>query len=172
MKRVLAAVAFSVGLSVGAQAQIPLLSGPSDPSQLQATVNRLITAINASTFSQAFPAPAAGTTAPNSIVLTAAAAGSVPLISPASVAAGGDANAALGISPNGSGNLIFFGNYGGTAETGVVQFANASSFMPRVGLAGCPGYQRQGAPVGMSDNIAGYLVFQDWLGRPHYVPSC
>jgi len=160
--------------SCQAQAQIPPLTGPGDPSQLIATINQLIAAINTQAYSQAFPTPAGGmSTVPNSIVLTAAASGSSPQITPTSVANGGDANVSILLSPSGTGNLILFRNNNNTAyETGILQFANAASFVPRSGLAACPGFSRQAAPVGMSDSVTGYFVMMDWLGRTHYVPTC
>ena len=172
MKNILAGLAFLLALSAGARAQIAPLTGPSDPSQLIGTLNQVIRAINAQSYALAFPTPVAGaSSSPNSLLLTSVGSGAVPTIALGTTA---DANASIGISPNGSGNLVLFGSYGGANETGVVQYANAASWVPRLGIASCPGFQRQGvlAPAGMRDHIAGYLVFQDWLGRSHYVPSC
>ncbi len=172
MKRLIAALAFVIGLSTGAQAQIALLTGPSDPSQLIATINQVIRAINASAFSQAFPTPSGGmSTVPNGIVLTAAASGSIPTIAPTTVANGGDANASLAINPNGNGNIVLFSQGGGTG-TGTLVFANSASFVPIKTLAPCPGYVRGFGPPGLSPVITGYMTMIDYLGRLHYDAVC
>ena len=178
MKRFLAA-SLALLIACPAWAQIPLLTGPQDPSSLQATINALINAINALPAQIAFPVPpvpqpgggGATTTIVNNLVLTGTPTGVMPTIGVGGSAA--DPNAALGLSPNGAGNLVFFAGSGAASGTGILQLANAASFVPATGLAACPGAVAGRTPVvGGRANITGYLMIMDWLGRTHPVPTC
>src|SRR6266700_1135898 len=123
-------------------AQIPLLTGPQDPSAYQATINELINQINALPAQQAFPgAPVipGPSSLPNSLMFTPAPTGLVPFLGINTLTS--DANTDIGLAPIGSGNIVLFGPpaQGSNPVTGILQFANAASFIPAPGLAVCPG---------------------------------
>ncbi len=153
-------------LSTGAMAAVvPLVRGPQDPGALNQTLNQVIQSING------ILSPLTGGTAPvvagsNSIALNPGVPGQ-----PAQIAlqSGGDANAGIQINPNGSGNIILFGQ----GDTGLLQFANATSFIPATSLIACPGVPAgKGAPIGVSTTVTGFTPIKDWLGRTHAWPTC
>jgi hypothetical protein len=148
-----------VGASAAAQTlPIPYLSGPQDPSQMNATINSVIQRINA----VLSPVLASGSTSVNNVAITGGVTGS-PLV--IGLQTGADANAGITISPNGSGNVKLFSQNG----TGVLQFGNQTSFVT-AGLANAPGIVSGKAPLGMSDHLRGYILMQDWLGRSYGFP--
>lgn len=139
---------------------IPLFSGPWDPANTQASVNTLILEINAILT----PILGGQTGAVNFPTLTGGLTGAPGVIGLAPAA---DANAGIQINPNGSGNIILFGS----GDTGVLQFGNATAFLPLPGMALAPGVLPNKAPLGMSDHLTGYFIVQDWLGRGHGVAA-
>lgn len=139
---------------------IPLFSGPWDPANTGANVNTLILEINA-ILTPALPAVSG---AVNLISLSGGLTGQPAVIG---LQSGADANAGIQINPNGSGNIILFG----VNDTGVLQFANSSAFLPLPGMALAPGVLPNKAPLGMADHLTGYFLVQDWLGRSRGVAA-
>jgi len=162
---------------------VPLLTGPQDTSQMNATINGVIINLNAIlsplTGGGLITGSPSGSGIPavNTITLIPAATGSPAIIG---IAPGGDANASIQINPNGTGNIVLFA---GVGDTGVIQIANATGWYPAksAGVVACPG---GGAGASLSGNlaagllpggaqtIAGYEVHEDWLGRAYWVPGC
>jgi hypothetical protein len=104
----------------------------------------------------------------NGISLTPGNTGSPGVIT---LQPGADANGSIQIVPNGSGDIILFGQ----GQTGSLVFANQSMWIPALGLTPCPAMQGGGAvPLGMTGApvVTGYFVFEDWLDRVHYSPAC
>lgn len=142
----------------------PFLSGPTDPSQINATINSLVIAIN-NILSPLTGGPTVSTQI-NAIDLTAGTTGMPGVIG---LQSGADTNAALQIQPNGTGNIILFAS---TGSTGVLQFANTNSFVAANGLGACPGIANKAPPIGVAQTIQGFIVVQDWIGRTRNLPAC
>lgn len=104
----------------------------------------------------------------NGIVITQTVTGGTPTISAGGP--GSDANAPLGLSGAGNGDIVLFAN--NPTSTGNLLFANQASFIPVSGFATCPGDVPGKTPMGMSPVVTGYFVFDDWLGIPHRVSGC
>ncbi len=104
----------------------------------------------------------------NGIVITPTVPGGIPTISAGGP--GSDANASLGLSSQGNGNIVLFA--GNPTSTGVLQFANAASFIKSNGLTQCPGASASNPPFGVSPIIRGYFVWQDVLGNKYSAVSC
>lgn len=157
----------------------PYLTGPSDPSQMNATVNGLVVAINNILSPLTGGGAVTGSSVPsaatvvNAISMTPAVSGSLASVG---LQSGADANAGIQISPNGSGNVVLFG----AGDTGVLQIANASGWYPAKGggVVPCPGggagpsSATSGLLQASGQTIAGYFVNEDWLGRPYWIPGC
>jgi len=165
-------------VALAAQAsQTPLstLRGPNDPSQMIATINQVIFAINGILS----PLQPYNPSAVNFIALNPSITGNGPIIG---LQSGSDTNTALGLQPAGNGNVLLFS--GNQSSLGVLQFANDVSFFGAKGLNACPGAPpRAFAPpgditggdalgLGPGSIIKGYIAMQDWLGRYRYIPSC
>jgi hypothetical protein len=168
MRRFLTLLMLSLCLAAPAwaQSQLPLtqFSGPWLPAETENNVNVLIRAIN-TIFLPLFPTVSGAVNFP---IFTAAATGGIATISTGG--SSGDANASLGINPNGNGNIVLFAN--AVTDTGLLQFGNSASFQATTTLAQCPGTLPNKAPLGMSATITGYIQVQDWLGRSHGLPAC
>jgi hypothetical protein len=151
-------------LASSAQPPIPLLTGPQDPSQMNATINGVINSING-ILTPLVPATP-GVTAVNFVSLTPSRTGYPATIG---LATGSDSNGSLAIVPKASGNIILF-----TANTtaGYLQFGNASAFTAATGFAACPGVTPHKRPFGVDRAVRGFLVVKDWLGNQHGVPTC
>lgn len=165
---VFGALAALPGAAMAQTLPIPLLSGPQDVSQFQATINQQVLAKINAVLGAAMSMPPG---AVNFISLNATPTGQLAAIQLGGTSA--DANAGIGISPNGSGNIVLFApTLGEPQETGVLQFANNASFAPARGLATCPGVPA-GQPVfNTADHVTGYWIIKDWLGRSHATPAC
>lgn len=144
--------------------QVNLLTGPQDPSQMNATINGVINQINAIITPLIPNVPSAV----NFVSLRPATTGNMVTIG---MQAGGDTNASIGIIPSGTGDIVLFNNTG-AAVTGMLKFANSPAFVRSTGLAACPGAAQKGAPLGVGDHIRGYLATKDWLDRKMYIPAC
>ena len=158
-------VGFALAAALPAVAQtlpIPLVTGPQDVSQMRGTFNTLINNIN-NVLRPIFPAAGAV----NSIALTGGATGTLATIS---LAAGADANASIGLVPNGNGDIILWA--GNPTSLGTLQFANAASFVPAEGLGACPGVDPAAPPYGVEAAITGYISVKDWLGVTRALPAC
>jgi len=165
LRSILAAMMLAA-LPVAALAQtlpIPLFS----PSQLQIPAtgtdfNSLIVRINA-TLQPTLVSPSG---AVNLISLTGGLTGTPAIIG---LQPGADSNAGIQINPNGSGNIILFGQ----ADTGVLQFGSQAMFVPATSLIACPGVPAgKSAPMGVSTTVTGFTPIKDWLGRTHSWPTC
>jgi hypothetical protein len=143
---------------------MPLLKGPLDPSQTLATLNSLIIQINNVLVPALGPSSSPSGTLVNQISMTGGLTGSPGVIG---LQPGADANAGIQINPNGSGNIILFGQ----GDTGILQFGNQVSFTPTTGLFPAPGVVSGKEPFGMSDHLTGYWMAKDWLGRSHGTPA-
>lgn len=155
--------AFVLGCLIAAPAvaqtlPIPSLVGPSDPSQMNATINNLIRQLNNILQPVISNAPAAV----NLISLAGGTTGNAATIG---LQTGADTNAGIQINPNGSGAITLFGQ----TDTGTLKFGNQASFVT-AGLANAPGIAAGKAPLGMSDHLRGYILMQDWLGRSYGFP--
>ncbi len=104
----------------------------------------------------------------NGIVITPTTPGGIPTISAGGP--GSDANTSLGLSSQGNGNIVLFA--GNSTSTGVLQFANASSFIKATGLGACPAVPALNPPLGVSTVVTGYLVWSDIFGVKHSAVSC
>lgn len=160
---------------------LPSISGPQDPSQLNAIFNLLINELNA------ILVPAVGgvtltagltngllVTPSTSTANTATSPTVTPLV--ISVGAGSSTNAGISIDPIGSGNVLLFGT-GGLAgvgtNTGVLQFANLGSFVKANGLSPCPGMAVNRPPIiGVGSVVSDFFVVADWMGNLAAVPVC
>ena len=160
-------VAFAAGLPYP-------VTGPQTPDvgAIQAELNTLVQQINGSAPFNGFVATAPGIQV-NQLVLYSAPTGSMASIGLGPFA---DANASISINPNGAGNIVLFPPASGepiASDTGVLQFANAVSFVPVAGLVACPAYVRGGLnPVGLSPTVTGYVVIEDMFGTPHRLAAC
>ena len=143
---------------------MPLLKGPLDPSQTLATLNSLITSINNVLVPALGPSSTPSGTLVNQISMTGGLTGSPGVIG---LQPGADANASIQINPNGSGNIILFGQ----ADTGSLQFGNTGAFVKATGLSSCPGASKK-MPFGVGQTVTGYFMVQDWTGAKHGVPAC
>ena len=97
-------------------------------------------------------------------------------------ASGTDANINIALSPKGNGDVVLF--YGNVAATGLLSFANVSSWVAGNGVDRCPGSvgssQYSASPFGGSvpgltttgTTVTGYIPVQDWLGRTHKLVAC
>lgn len=157
---------FLTAMTEARASTIPLITGPQDPSQMNATFNLVINEINAIlsplTGSGLINGaqPGTGATATNFLSLTPGVSGSGPFLD---LAPGGDANASIGIQPNGNGNIILF--QGLPLSTGLMQFANEASFIVAPTIGGFPGGLPGAASFqGIHPNVQGVMVFKDWLG--------
>lgn len=107
----------------------------------------------------------------NAIQLLPAITGGVTTIG---VQTGGDTNAAIGIKPNGNGDIVLF--YGSAAtSTGLLNFGNQFSWYPATGLDKCPGAAPRslsGFGLGPGTAVTGFFGAQDWLGRTRYMVVC
>lgn len=158
-------------LSLGCVRADAAAVAPVVPSQLQipatgADFNAVINAINA-ILSPLTGGPGAAGTGVNGISLTPAATGGIATITLTPTA---DANASIGIKPNGTGNIVLFTS--GPGPQGVLQFANSSAFVPVGGLAACPAVPAGRPPLGVSGVITGYLPVRDWLNRGFALVAC
>ncbi len=144
---------------------MPLMRGPLDPSQQLANFNALITTINNVLVPALGQNPTSGGTAVNLIGLTGGQTGSPAVIG---LQTGADTNAGIQINPSGSGNIILFGQ----GDTGVLQFASSSSFVPATGFAACPGVVPNKAPLGVKGTVSSYVIVKDWLGNSHGWATC
>ena len=166
MIRILAVLAFLCAGSAMA-ASVPPITGPQDPADFNATMNRVINNINA------IIAPLTGGMGPAG---APAVGGSTISLSPSSAtgpiviapAPGGAANTGIQIKPNGSGDIILFGSSG----TGHLQFANSVAFTKATGFAACPGVVPGKAPLGVEGTVTSYLIVKDWLGVSHGWATC
>ena len=150
-----------VALPAWAQLPLPFITGPQDPSQLNFTVNQLISELNAilvPTFGNSIPG------ATSVITFTSGQPGQ-----PVTIGATGT-NTGILLNPTGSGNNNFFGQ----GDTGVVQIGNSTSFVPGNGVDRCPGYAGINRSVtgGPSATVRGYFLMQDWLGREYASVVC
>lgn len=152
-------------------ASVPLVTGPQDVSQLRGTLNTIINNINAIITPMIPNVP----NAVNIVVLLPAATGGVVIVSPGGQ--GSDANAPLGLSGAGNGNIILFAGH--TTSTGIVQFANSTSWRPAPGLGTCPGGNMKantkgahGLVDGPHSSVRGFIPVSDWLGRVRWLPGC
>mgnify|MGYP001615226567 CR=1 FL=1 len=151
-------IAFAAGIGIAAaQAPpIPLMTGPQDPAQMQANFNRLINQINA-ILVPLLPANGAGLGVP----IGSDGNGTITL------PIGSASTAGIKIDPNGSGNIILFGD----GDTGTLKFGNTTAFIKATGLAPCPGAVPN-MPIGVGKTVTGYFIVQDWTGAKHGVASC
>lgn len=145
-------------------ASVPLLTAPVDPGQQQANLNNLIAAVNL-VLSPLTGGSANNPLLINTISLAPALTGQPAIIA---LAPGADANASIGLSSNGDGDIVLFA--GNTGSAGVVQFANAAAFVPANGFAACPGGDLP--QLNVAETVTGYLVFKDWLGVTRGIPAC
>lgn len=153
-------------LPTGARATntpLPYIRGAQDVSQLNNTLNTLINNINAILVPMQPNVPGAV----NFISLTPAAAGSVATIG---IQGGGDANASLGLTGAGNGDIVLFA--GNTLSAGGLKFANSPGWTVAGGIAACPSVNPQNPPFGVHTTIQGFFTFKDWLDRTRYVPAC
>ena len=162
-RTIAAALILGLGLAAAASAQqppIPLFTGPVDPAQNRKALNTLVNEINAILLPLLPNTPGAV----NFVALTPATTGNNATIG---LGPGADANAGITINPNGSGNIVLFSQF----DTGVLQFANVSSFHRAGQLTACPGnsYKRVS---GTAEVVTGHMIIQDWLGRKHGIPVC
>ena len=148
-------------------ASVPPVTGPLDPSQTVATLNRVINNINAilapltGGYGPAGAPPAGG----SSVSLTSSTATGLVVIG---IAPGGAANTGIQIKPNGSGDIVLFGSSG----TGHLQFANSVAFTKATGFAACPGVVPGKAPLGVEGTVQSYLIVKDWMGAAHGWATC
>lgn len=147
-----------------AQAPIPYMKGPLDPSQQLATFNTLIQEIDGF-LAPVFPQVA---NQANYVSLIGGTTG----IGATIAAAGADSNVALKVSPKGNGNIVLFSSADNINSTGVIKVGNLASWLPVRGMALCPAVVPGQAQLGMADHITGYLIVKDWLDRPHGMPGC
>ena len=160
MSRFLAAGLASMlgaGIASAQMVPIPLLTGPFDPGSTQATFNTLIRQIDA-ILAPLLPT-GGGISIPPST--TGSGNGVIGLDGTAG------ANAGIQINPNGSGNIILFGD----GDTGSLQFGNTSAFKAARGFSACPGTSKN-VPLGVGQTVTGHFIVQDWAGRSHGVPAC
>ena len=155
----LGAPVFAQGLPV------PLLRGPQDPSQTQVVLNNLINQINGVLVPALGATTTPAGTAVNTIALTGGVTGSNAQIG---LQPGADANAGIQINPNGSGNIVLFGQ----GDTGSLQFGNSTAFVPATGFAACPGVIPNAAPMGVRGTITSYIIVKDWMGNSHGWATC
>ncbi len=163
IRTILSALILGMGVAATAGAQqppIPLFSGPVDPASNRRALNTLVNEINA-ILSPLLPAVSG---AVNFISLTPATTGNNAVIG---LVSGADTNAGITINPNGSGNIVLFGQL----DTGILQFGNVSSFRTASGLTPCPG-NGTARIAGTSNVVTGHLIVQDWLNRKHGIPVC
>jgi len=167
--RALFAAAGLVVLSAAGFAQtsppLPYFSGPYDPGVGWANFNKLVQELNAilvPTFQVYGPGPSS-----NYIALVSTPSGQTPFLG---LQPGADANAGIGISPNGNGNVVLFSS--NPASTGLLQIANTAAWVPANGLTACPGIIVNHAPLGVSNTVSGYFLELDWLGRKHASLAC
>src|SRR5712691_7768512 len=161
--------AFAVGLLLSiagcwpayaaTQLPIPLLSGPSDPSQMNATLNGVIAKINAILG----PVILQTSGGENFISLSGGVSGAPAVIG---LAPGAGADAGIQINPNGSGNIILFSQ----SNTGVLQLGNQASFVSAPGLSPNPIGSRLASLYGVKNTVQGMFIFKDWLGRTRGLP--
>ena len=146
---------------------VPYLQGPQQVPAAIPMVNSLIQQLNAILVPVLGPSTGPGGVAlVNNTALTGGVTGSPAVIG---LQPGADANASIQIKPNGTGNIVLFGQ-GTTA--GVLQFASSGSFVPATGFAACPGVIPNKAPLGVQGVVTSYLVVQDWLGNKHGWATC
>ncbi len=140
-------------------APIPYIIGPVDPGNGQANLNSVIQEID-NVLGISFPQVAGGVNFPT---MGESVSGGSVIIG----ASGPDANIGIAIQPAGNGNISLFSQF----STGLLQFANVSSFAPAIGIAATPGVPTGRAPIGMTDHLRGYLLVKDWLGRSYGVAA-
>ncbi len=139
-------------------APIPYIVGPVDPGNGQANFNSLIQEID-NVLGVSFPQVPSGVNFPT--------LGESITGQPVVIGSGGtDTNIGISIQPKGNGNISLFTS----SSTGVLQFANVSSFAPAIGIAATPGVPTGRAPIGMTDHLRGYFIMSDWLGRTYGTP--
>jgi len=126
--RLLAAVALCFGISSAFAAQLPLLSGPQDPSQLQSTINTEIILMNAAygaagsgNVNTAISVPVV-TNPVDLLTITPSATGNPAFVT--LTATGSDSNISLGLGSKGSGG-VFLG--GSTQANATIQVVAASA---------------------------------------------
>lgn len=144
---------------------MPLLKGPLDPSQTLATLNSLIIQINNVLVPALGPSSSPSGTLVNQISMTGGLTGSPGVIG---LQPGADANAGIQINPNGSGNIILFGQ----SDTGTLQFGSSSSLVTATGFAACPGVVPGKPPLGVKGTVTSYVIVKDWLGNSHGWATC
>ncbi len=173
IRPILVALLLAAAYPAGA-ASVPLLTGPQDVSQMNATINGVINNIN--TILSPLTggglingvAPGATGTAVNILSLTPGATGSPAVIG---LQPGGDSNGSIQIVPDiPGGNIILFSS--ATGATGVLQFANSTAVVAATGLAACPGTNPNRAPLGVKGTVSGFIPVLDWLGVAHALVAC
>ncbi len=150
----------------GQSLPIPQFSLPYDPSQSGNMINSLIVQLNTVLMPLGPNLPGQV----NAISLGAGVTGSLAQIG---LQPGADANAGIQINPNGSGNIVLFGQ----SDTGILQFGRITTYIKANALSPCPGMipnrpPMLGGPGGISTVVTAFRMEADWLGYQYAVPVC